>query len=54
MTCVTCNKPLAKERAALVFESVPGKIGWCEEHMHSEEATKVLAGLAERRRVDLW
>ena len=52
MTCITCDKPLKGEKIVLIFQML--KMGFCEACMMGEEATKILAGLAERRRVDLW
>ena len=54
MTCITCDKPLDKEKAPLVFKSVPGKMGFCDTCRDGEQATRMLAGLVERKRADLW
>ena len=46
-TCITCDKPLAGERLVLKFQML--RLAFCEACCMGEEATKILAGLVERR-----
>ena len=46
-TCITCEKPLANERLVLRFQIL--RLAFCEACMMGDEATRILAGLAERR-----
>ena len=52
ITCITCDKPLKGERLVLKFQLL--RLAWCEACAMGEEATLILAGLAERKRIDLW
>ena len=47
-SCITCNKPLEQERVILKFALL--EIAFCEDCSMGEEATKILAGLVERKR----
>lgn len=51
-TCTVCGKPLAKERITLTIKLIGA--AFCEACSMGDKATKILAGMVERKRAELW
>ncbi len=51
-TCTVCGKPLAGEKIVLTFKLIGA--AFCEACSMGDKATKILAGLVDQKRVELW